>query len=293
MADVLSGITGVFNLHTNATYGRISLVRTCLLLGADVNGQHTELQTSALHAAAYNGHLPVVKYLIEAWNANPLLLSADGWTALHCAAMNGFLPVVKYLLEEASIQPPASAGKEQARSAGQGGDASASSTVSSLEDPSLLSSPSRIRPTSESNDGWTALHCAAANGFLPVVKYLVEKHAMDVEFTTYVSGESDSSANVEARASRHHPLTFCFSSLCFLALRADWLDSSPLGVLQRLRQRRPLPPLHLPFPLSHRSEDRMRQHHRARGCETGPFCGGAVAGRPGNGIVGGAPQVQE
>ena len=179
MADVLSGITGVFNLHTNATYGRLSLVRTCLLLGADVNGQHTELHTSALHAAAYNGHLPVVKYLVESWNANPLLLSADGWTALHCAAMNGFLPVVKYLLEEARIRPPAgTAGKEETNATLPG---------ASVEDPAVRTG-TLIRPHSESNEGWTALHCAAANGFLPVVKYLVEKHHMDLEFGTYVSG---------------------------------------------------------------------------------------------------------
>lgn len=102
---MLRSVTGVFSLHENASLGRLAMVKSCLLLGrADVNGVWTELATTPLHAAAYNGHLSVVKYLYEVWAANPIVLSADGWTSLHCAAMNGYLPVVKYLIEEAHVR---------------------------------------------------------------------------------------------------------------------------------------------------------------------------------------------
>lgn len=107
MSDLLFGVSGLFSLHTNATYGRLKLVKSCLLLGrADVNGIYTQLGTTPLHAACYNGHLDVVKYLIQVWNANPTIQTTeDGWTPLHCAAMNGYIAIVKFLIEQVKVRP--------------------------------------------------------------------------------------------------------------------------------------------------------------------------------------------
>lgn len=48
--------------------------------------------------AAYNGHLPVVRLLLEA-GADLHAATNDGETAVYAAALNGHLPVVQHLLE--------------------------------------------------------------------------------------------------------------------------------------------------------------------------------------------------
>lgn len=194
MSDLLFGVGGLFSLHSNAAYGRLGLVKSCLLLGrADVNGKYTSLSTTPLHAASYNGHLNVVKYLIEVWSAQTNLLSQEGWTCLHCAAMNGYLPVVKYLIEEAKVRSTIESNVRRHTNTGTQEHNQSKShhilTCASSHTFLRSSHPHFVFALScfpVVQDGWTCLHCAAAHGFLPVVKYLVEKQKMDVEFTTYV-----------------------------------------------------------------------------------------------------------
>ena len=59
---------------------------------------------TALHLAARNGHLEVVKYLLEKGGAEVNEEDNDGWTALHLAARYGHLEVVKYLLEKGGTE---------------------------------------------------------------------------------------------------------------------------------------------------------------------------------------------
>jgi hypothetical protein len=53
----------------------------------------------ALCAAARNGHLDVVKFLVEQ-RAEVNVKNTDGWTPLHLAAQSGYLDVVKLLVEQ-------------------------------------------------------------------------------------------------------------------------------------------------------------------------------------------------
>ncbi|KAG5648689.1 hypothetical protein DXG03_000035 [Asterophora parasitica] len=54
---------------------------------------------TALHKAALNGHISVVKYLLPD-RADVHVRDADGWTALHNACSKGYLDIVRWLCEE-------------------------------------------------------------------------------------------------------------------------------------------------------------------------------------------------
>ncbi|VDN01767.1 unnamed protein product [Thelazia callipaeda] len=70
-----------------------SLINDCpsLLLARDADGY------TALHRAAYNGHLEVVNYLLSI-GADPEWKTNNGWTVLHCAATWSMYEVVALIL---------------------------------------------------------------------------------------------------------------------------------------------------------------------------------------------------
>ncbi|KAF9451638.1 hypothetical protein P691DRAFT_723651 [Macrolepiota fuliginosa MF-IS2] len=96
---------------------------------------------TALHKAALNGHIPVVRYLVPR-KADAHACDADGWTALHNACSKGYLDIVKYLCEKGGATAPLDG-------------------VPGVD----------VR----SKDGWTPLMNAASKGHLPVVLYLLSK----------------------------------------------------------------------------------------------------------------------
>ena len=106
--------------------GHLEMVKLLVENGADY--------TNALRLASREGHLEVVKYLVED-GANINAKNKDSWTALMWASLNGHLEVVKYLIEN-------------------GADINA-----------------------KDKDGWTVLMWASREGHLEVVKYLIENGA--------------------------------------------------------------------------------------------------------------------
>ncbi|KAH7124624.1 ankyrin repeat-containing domain protein, partial [Dactylonectria macrodidyma] len=50
-----------------------------------------------LHRASQNGHVKVVKVLLEK-GADVMVAGKDGWTPLHRASQNGHVEIVKALL---------------------------------------------------------------------------------------------------------------------------------------------------------------------------------------------------
>ena len=50
--------------------------------------------------ASYEGHLKVIKYLIENGKVNVNSKDDDGWTALMRASWRGYSEIVKYLVEK-------------------------------------------------------------------------------------------------------------------------------------------------------------------------------------------------
>ena len=58
------------------------------------------LHNAIVNAAIVDGHLDIVRYLIEEVGCDPNIRENDGLNALHCAANRGHLNIVKYLIVE-------------------------------------------------------------------------------------------------------------------------------------------------------------------------------------------------
>lgn len=99
----------------------------------------TENSFTPLHSASSNGHLDVVKLLIEK-GADPKDINKDGWTSLHAAAQNGRLRVVKYFIDD-------------------------------------LKNEKSIDVNITDKKGDTPLHTAAFHGKLDVVEFLLKRKA--------------------------------------------------------------------------------------------------------------------
>ena len=85
-------------LHAASNEGHLQVVRYLVEQGANkdkinVNGE------SPLAMASFNGHLEIVKYLIEQ-GCSIEKVDNDGWTPLNSGVLNGQIEVVRYLLEQ-------------------------------------------------------------------------------------------------------------------------------------------------------------------------------------------------
>ena len=94
----LEGKTGYTALHFAAREGHLNIVKLLIDHGADVNKQTTVGGATALHRAAFTGKLSVVRTLIQA-GANPCIKDADGQTALHKAMSQRQTSVAETLLQ--------------------------------------------------------------------------------------------------------------------------------------------------------------------------------------------------
>ncbi|KAI2497246.1 hypothetical protein MHU86_17253 [Fragilaria crotonensis] len=90
-------------LFFNAYDGNLNKVRALLLDGANVNAQDSYGAT-ALYIASQNGHLEVVRELLQHDNVDVnLQCTDDGATALIMASQNGHLEVVRALLQHSNV----------------------------------------------------------------------------------------------------------------------------------------------------------------------------------------------
>ena len=84
-------------LHDAVKEGHLEVIKSLLEQGAAVNATDNNEGWTALQLAAWAGHLAVVRYLVEQ-GAGVKATDNEGRTALHGAALAGRLAVVRYLV---------------------------------------------------------------------------------------------------------------------------------------------------------------------------------------------------
>ena len=144
--------------------GDLEQVKSLIKLGADVNNSVDEYNGMALGNAAGEGHLAVVKYLVEKAHANiNLKLSDGGYTILMDACIGGNLDVISYLIDNgADVNFTDSRGDTALINVSRNGN---------LEVVKLLVDKGAVI-NYQNDQKETALTVAEKNGHLEVVKHL-------------------------------------------------------------------------------------------------------------------------
>ena len=94
----LISFNGCMSIQTAARKGNLKEVERQLALGVNVNSRHFFTRDTPLIEAAYNGHVEIVKLLID--RGADVNLKGEAWYGpLHAAAMGGHAEVVKLLLD--------------------------------------------------------------------------------------------------------------------------------------------------------------------------------------------------
>ena len=125
-------VDGLTALHYAAQNGSLDIIKYLVEHGADISAQDNEQSRSVIHFAAENGDIECIKYLTE-HGADLQDKDANGATAFHYAVMANNLEAVKYFVTK------------------------------------------KLDYTAKDNRGWTAMHYAANGGALDVMKYLLAK----------------------------------------------------------------------------------------------------------------------
>ncbi len=87
------------NLHRASKRGDLVAVKRHLAQdGADINLRDNWSGETALHCTSEEGHLEIVKFLVES-GADKDAKGSKDWTPLHFASRDGHMEIVKFLVE--------------------------------------------------------------------------------------------------------------------------------------------------------------------------------------------------
>ncbi|KAL1323761.1 hypothetical protein HN51_034006 [Arachis hypogaea] len=169
-------------LHIAAKQGDLDVLKILMEAHPELSMTVDPSNTTALHTASTQGHTEIVKFLLEAGSSLATIARSNGKTALHSAARNGHLAVVKALLEKEPgvVTRTDKKGQTALHMAVKGQNLE---VVEEL----IKGDPSSVNMID--NKGNTALHIATRKGRAQIVKLLLGQKETD---TTAVnkSGES-------------------------------------------------------------------------------------------------------
>ena len=120
--------------------GKIEELRKALARGTNPNKKLDSDGSTALHAAAVQGHLEVVALLLEQPGVDLTLVDNHGWTALHLAAVQNHQEVVALLLQQPQVD---------------------------------------LNAAVRNREGYTALHLAASQGHQDILTHLLANPKTD------------------------------------------------------------------------------------------------------------------
>ena len=198
------GECGRTSLHYACANGNFQIVEYLILKDADIFARDDK-ENSIIHSATIEGHLPLVKYLIEKHNIGinnkdedgktPLHIACEkgyqsiidyfiskgadvfarddkGYYAIHYAAIGGYLSIVKYLIEQHNfdVNSKGSANVTPLHEACLNGH---------LQIVEYLISKGADLYAKDKESNYS-IHYAAIGGHLPIIKYFIEQHNFDV-----------------------------------------------------------------------------------------------------------------
>ena len=187
--------------------GQTEILKMLLEVGVDGGGSSTRwtvcVEDSYLRAACRNGHLEVVKVLLNAPNKTTHNMSLDiNGCVLHEACENGHLEVVKYLLNVRGIDiNDEHGGGTSLRFACLNGH---------LQVVKVLLNAKDINVNKTSTRGGTPLGCAVLNGHLEVVKALL--NANDIVVNTHLHFDGNSTLLNIAKENKYDEIVHLLQS---------------------------------------------------------------------------------
>eukprot|EP00933_Yihiella_yeosuensis_P043271 TRINITY_DN38014_c0_g1_i1.p1 TRINITY_DN38014_c0_g1~~TRINITY_DN38014_c0_g1_i1.p1 ORF type:complete len:497 (+),score=121.79 TRINITY_DN38014_c0_g1_i1:70-1560(+) len=149
--------------------GNLACLRGIVRRGVDINTPDYDKRT-AIHLAASEGRLKAVKVLIEELKCDPNVADRFGGTPLDDAVRGGHKDVKKYLTSK-----NAASGKGGAVSTQDAADLCDAASKSDLDALRKLVMEKGIDVNAGDYDLRTAIHLAAAEGLLPVLKCLFDE----------------------------------------------------------------------------------------------------------------------
>ncbi|PRQ33863.1 putative ankyrin repeat-containing protein [Rosa chinensis] len=161
-------------LHIAAKQGDMDVLKILMDAHPELTMTVDLSNTTALHTAANQGHIEVVNFLLEAGSSLATIARSNGKTALHSAARNGHLEVMKALLEkEPGIATRTDKkGQTALHMAAKG---------QNLEVVELLINADSALINMCDNKENTALHIATRKGRIEIVKMLLQHSETEVK----------------------------------------------------------------------------------------------------------------
>ena len=138
----------------------------------------TEYQDTPLHLACRQGHLELVKYLVNEKLIDPVDANKEGETPFHVACETGRLEIVKFLVEKQDCDPMQLQGNRYTTPY-----ASACAT-GQLDVIRYLTEKRQCDPERKDDRDFCAIDLAILAGKVDILKYFVEKRRCDLRSDT-------------------------------------------------------------------------------------------------------------
>ena len=166
---------GATPLMIAAAEGHLEVVKRLVEAEVDVNFEHENGSGTALIVAATNGHAAVVKFLLES-GANPSITDSTGYTALLSATFYNRIDVVEELLKShtQNINVTSADGLSPLLAAVKIGDGEVAERFLDLG----------AELNQRDDEGNTAVHIAALEGHSHLILFLISKMGKEAFFET-------------------------------------------------------------------------------------------------------------